>query len=305
MRKPDLSIIIVNWNTADDLRECLISLKESSPAGMEVIVVDNASSDKSAEVIEAKFPWARLIKNSENLGFSKACNQGIETAQGRYILLLNPDSIVQPGALRALIRFGDENPKAGIIGPKILNPDGSLQYSCRHFPTLQAGIFRNTILGKFFPNNPYTRDYLMLHWDHSETVEVDWVSGAALFIRRELLDDIGGLDERFFMYCEDVDIAYRAKQKGWRVMYFPGAAVIHARARSSDQNPNAMITEFHKSMYRFFKKHYLRDSSVFVRLLVPLGLIARASFFITRNYRNYAMSRIRRRMARGGSPRGA
>ncbi len=280
----DLSVIIVSWNTASELRDCILSAISAGGSNVEIIVVDNASSDGSAEMVACEFPDVKLIVNKSNRGFAKASNQGIRVSGGRYILLLNPDSIVRPGAFDALIRFGDDNPDAGIFGLKVLNTDGSIQYSCRQFPTLAAGIFRNTILRHFFPKNPYVRDYLLAEWDHSEQRDVDWVSGAALVARRELIEDIGLLDERFFMYCEDVDLGYRAKEKGWRVSYFPGAVVVHACAKSSDQTPDRMIIEHHKSMYRFFLKHYRKDASIAKRIIVPLGLIARASGFVGRNY---------------------
>lgn len=283
----DLSVVIVNWNTCEELEGCLRSLEGGGLDRTETIVVDNASSDKSVDMVRRKFASVQLIQNAANLGFARAANQGIAASSGKYVLLLNPDTVTALGSLSKLVEFGNDNPKVGIFGPKILYPDGSLQYSCRRFPTLQAGLFRNSILGRFFPRNAYTRDYLMVEWDHGETRDVDWVSGAAAVIRRELLEDIGLLDERFFMYCEDVDIAYRAKQQGWRVAYYPETEVIHARAKSSDKDPNRMIVEFHKSMHRFFRKHYARDASVFVRLLVPVGLIMRASFFVGRNYFNY------------------
>ena len=292
---PDLTAIVVNWNTCAELRSCLRSVMESDSVSAETMVVDNASSDGSAEMVREEFPSVRLLVNAENLGFAKGCNQGIAISRGRYVLLLNSDSDVQSDALSALVRFGDENPDVGIFGPRILNSDGSLQYSCRRFPTLLAGIFRNSFLGRLFPKNPYIKDYLLAEWDHSETRDVDWVSGAAMVIRREVLEEVGALDERFFMYCEDVDLAYRAKQHGWRVAYFPAAVVVHALGRSSDKDPNGMIAEFHKSMYRFFRKHYARKSSVLVRLLVPVGLAARAAFLIGRNHFNRARSVLRRR----------
>ena len=278
----DLSVVIVNFNTRDELRDCLNSvLAETHPA--EVIVVDNASSDGSVEMLHGEFPNLRLIRNSENFGFAKASNQGIKVSTGRYVILLNPDCTVRPGAFSELVHFGDGNPGVGIFGLKILNPDGTVFESCRRFPTLAAGIFRNAILARLFPNNPYIKEYLMADWDHSEVAEVDWVSGAALVARRETLDQIGLLDERFFMYCEDVDIAYRAKQAGWKVMYFPGATVVHLRARSSDQNPVPMIIAFHRSMYAFFRKHYAAQSSILTRAVVPLGLILRTLLLVTHN----------------------
>lgn len=289
---PDLSIVIVSWNTSDELRKCLRSVCEADTVASEVIVVDNASSDDSVRMLRDDFPWVRRIENSYNLGFAKGSNQGIKISRGRYVMLLNPDSEVRPGAFSAIVQFGDENPEVGIFGAKVLNSDGTVQYSCRRFPTFVTGLFRNTILGKFFPQNPYIMDYLLAGWDHNETRDVDWVSGCAMILRRELLDDIGPFDERFFMYVEDVDIAYRAKEKGWRVAYFPGAVIVHARAKSSDKARDRMIVEFHKSMYRFFRKHYARKSSIVLWIIVPLGLIARASFFIGRNYYRWTRGKI-------------
>lgn len=280
----DLSVIIVSWNTAEELKSCILSARSAGGSNVEIIVVDNASRDGSPEMVSEEFPDVKLIVNKANLGFAKASNQGIRASRGRYILLLNPDSIVHPGAFDALVRFGDGNPDIGIFGLKVLNPDGSIQYSCRQFPTLAAGVFRNTILRHFFPRNPYVRDYLLVEWDHSRERDVDWVSGAALVARRPLLDDIGLLDEQFFMYCEDVDLGYRAKEHGWRVSYFPGAEVVHARSKSSDQAPDRMIIEHHKSMYRFFLKHYRKNASIATRIIVPVGIVARASGFVGRNY---------------------
>lgn len=306
---PDLSVVIVNWNTRPELRNCLRSVMKADTGRMEVFVIDNASADCSADMVRQEFPSVHLIENTANVGFAVASNQGIKASTGRYVLLLNPDSEVQPRAFSSVIEYADSNRKIGIIGIKILNSDGTLQFSCRGFPTLMAGVFRNTILGHFFPNNPYTRDYLKTAWDHNAPSDVDWVSGAAMVLRRELIEDIGMLDEAFFMYCEDVDIGYRAHKKGWRVGYFPGAVVTHARGKSSDKRPNLMILEHHKSMYYFFKKHYLPDTFLLVRALVPVGLVMRASFFIARNEyyrgRNAVMSlrhdRNRRESGKGSS----
>ena len=279
----DVSVVIVNWNTRDELSDCLTSVLASDAIVPEIIVVDNASCDGSVAVVQGEFPLVRIIRNEKNLGFARASNQGIEASRGRYVLLLNPDCIVYPGAFSQIVQFGDANPDVGIFGVRILNPDGSVFESCRRFPTLAAGVFRNAILARLFPNNPYTREYLMADWNHDTAREVDWVSGAALVMRRELLEDIGRLDERFFMYCEDVDIAYRAKERNWRVMYYPDAAVMHLRARSSDQNPVPMIVAFHRSMYAFFDKHYAERSSLVTRAIVPLGLVFRTVLLIAHN----------------------
>ncbi|MDI6828775.1 MAG: glycosyltransferase family 2 protein, partial [Armatimonadota bacterium] len=209
---------------------------------------------------------------------------GIKESKGRYVLLLNPDAEVKAGTFSILVNFADANPGAGLIGPKILNKDGSLQSSARRFPTPLAALFRNTFLGRLFPNNQYVREYLMADWDHSSPREVDWLSGAALMLRRAMLDEIGLLDERFFMYCEDVDIAYRAKQKGWKAIYCPEAQVVHFLAKASDQAPNKMILTFHKSMYAFYKKHYAAEWSLPMRIITPIGIFARATLFIANNY---------------------
>ena len=279
----DLTLILISWNTSKELKSCLYSVRDAINDAVQVIVVDNASGDDTVEMIHSEFPWVHLIANKTNYGFGKGCNIGLRESLGRYIFFLNPDSAIEKESLKSIVEFGDSHPEAGILGIKVMNPNGTLQYSCRHFPTVAAGLFRNSILGKFFPKNPYTRDYLMVDWNHNQPQEVDWVSGCALVIRKETIEELGGFDERFFMYCEDVDLAYRAKQKNWKVMYFPGAVSIHSRSKSSDKSPNHMIFEFHKSMYRFFKKHYAPNSSIIIRLLVPLGLIARTGFFIIRN----------------------
>lgn len=281
---PDLSIIIVNWNTCRELRHCLQSVECDNTGNMEVIVVDNASSDGSREMVAGEFPSVRLISNKSNAGFAKGSNIGIRESRGKYVLLLNPDSEVQPGAFDAVIRFGDENPQAGIFGLKVLNADGTIQHSCRKSPTVGAIVFRNSILGRLFPNNPYTREYLMASWDHNKVAEIDWVSGAALVMRRELIDDIGILDERFYMYCEDMDLGYRARQNGWKVLFFPGAVVMHAKGKSSDKDPNRMIIEHHKSMYRYFMKHNADKSSILMKIAVPAGLGLRAGILVTANW---------------------
>lgn len=282
---PDLVVAIVNWNTRHDLEACLRSVYErnSNPPSFTVVVVDNASSDGSAEMVAELFPRAALIRNAENRGFAAANNQVLRGLQGRYVLLLNPDAQTHPGALAALVRFMDRNPDVGICGPLVLNPDGTVQYSARAFPTPLAGIFRNTFLGRLFPRNRFTREYLLSDWDHRSQRDVDWVSGAAMVIRREVLEQVGVFDEQFFMYSEDVDLCYRARQAGWRVVFVPDAVVTHARAHSSDQAQIRMLIQFHRSMYRFWRKHYAPRSSLPMRLLAPVGIWVRAGLVLGKN----------------------
>ena len=284
--KPDVSVIIVNWNTRDDLRECLRSLHPSLHQGLqvEIIVVDNASWDDSVAMVKREFPDVKLIENRLNEGFGKAHNRAALIAQGRYLMLLNSDARAHPGALKDLVDYADAHPDVGIIAPKVLNPDGSLQYSCRRFPVYEAGLFRNTILGRLFPQNRFVRDYLMTDFDHAHTADVDWVSGCAMMIRRETWHQLGGFDEWFFMYCEDVDLCWRAHEAGWRVVYHPEAVVTHTIGRSTDKAVNAMIRQFHHSHRLFFQKHHAHRLPIWSRLLIPLGLWLRANLLVARNH---------------------
>jgi GT2 family glycosyltransferase len=284
----DLSITICSWNTLADTRACLQSLREAhDEAQFEVIVVDNASGDGSAEMIEREFPEITLLRQSTNLGFTGGHNLALERAQGRHKALLNSDTVVHPGAINALVAFMDANPRAGIVGPKLLNPDGSLQMSCRRFPNPVAAAFRNTWLGKLFPNNKYVREYLMADFQHDQPREVDWVSGAALFIRSDTMNEIGKLDDEFFMYCEDVDLCKRAWDAGWKVMYCPQAVISHAIGKSSDQVPNRMIARFHLSMLRYYRKHVIARQSPVARpfsLAFAAGALGtRATLFYIKN----------------------
>jgi len=286
----------LNWNNRRDLVICLHSiLNLGHDIALEVIVVDNDSEDDSVAAVEKCFPQVILIVNPRNLGFAAGNNVGIQASRSRYIMLLNTDTLVHEGALERIVRFLDEHPDAGIVGPKLLNSDGSLQYSCRHFPTLGAGFFRNTFLGRLFPQNRFARDYLMTDWDHSETRVVDWVSGACMAVRREMIEEVGLLDEGFFMYCEDVDWCYRAKQAGWKTYYYPGAVVTHAIGRSTDLAPNRMIMQFHKSMYRFYRKHYRRRYPFLFWPLIVGGLIFRAGLLI---FHNKVITPLKRRFRR-------
>ncbi|CEK12662.1 glycosyltransferase family 2 protein [Chthonomonas calidirosea] len=306
----DLSVIILNWNTCELLQACLQSLFESSETvSFEVIVVDNASEDESREMVTQHFPQVRLLVNPRNVGFGAGNNAALPYARGRYLLFLNSDTLVTKGSLSALVRFADEHPDIGIVGPKLLNADGSLQYSCRRYPNLAAGLFRNTLLGRLFPNNRFAADYLMKDWDHASVRDVDWVSGAALFIRRELVEQIGGFDEDFYMYCEDVDLCWRAThtplpdrlrnalgkgaQAHWRVVYFPEAVIYHYIGKSSDKVPTRMTYEFHRSQYIFYKKHYRASTPIWLRPLIPVGIMLRALGTMLKFRRDYWIRKLR------------
>jgi len=294
MPPPDLSVCIVNWNTRPDLEQAIASiLADASGVQVEVVVVDNASSDGSGELVRARFPAVTLVESGSNLGFARGYNLAAGRTVGRHILMLNPDTEVRPGALRELVGFLDSNAEAGAAGPRLLNRDGSLQFSCRRFPRPLAALFRNTPLGKLVPGNRFTRDYLMEDWDHHAAREVDWLSGAAICIRRQAWEQVGGFDEGFFMYAEDIDWCWRARQAGWRVCYVPQAVVVHRIGGSSDQRPVVSVVEFHRSMIRFYRKHYARRWPCGLRWLPVAGIWARAVVVVSETLWRVAVAKAR------------
>jgi len=284
----ELSVTICSWNTLADTRACLASLeKVRQEAAFEVILVDNNSEDGSADMVAKEFPWVRLERLPRNLGFTGGQNHAMKLAQAPNVLLLNSDTVVHPNALRTMLDCVAANPEIGILGPKLLNPDGTLQFSCRRFPNPVAAAFRNTFLGRLFPKNRFTRDYLMQDWQHDSMREVDWVSGAAMLATQPHLQKVGLLDEEYFMFCEDVDYCFRSWHVGLKVVYLPTAVVTHAIGRSTDKAPNRMIGTFHRAMFRFYRKNLLpRSPWIFRPLLYVFAgtmLSLRAGMFIAKN----------------------
>jgi hypothetical protein len=275
----DVSVCIVSWNVAADLRRCLRSLEDQrGDVAFEIIVVDNASRDGSPELVADEFPGVNLIRSDRNLGFARATNVAIHAAHGRYLLLLNPDCVLPPDALLALVQFGDACPEAGLVGPKLLNADRSLQYSARRLPSIKAAALRDTFLGRAFPRARAADDYLMRDWDHNSVREVDWLSGACLLVRRAALEEVGALDEGFFWGSEDVDLALRMRRAGWQVLYTPQPRVVHAVGRSSDQAPFRTILRTHRGMWRLYRKHFARGP--LSAALVWLGVWLRAALLM-------------------------
>jgi GT2 family glycosyltransferase len=272
----------------------------SGGVSFEVLVVDNNSRDGSPDMVEREFPWVRLFRMDRNLGFTGGHNFALGHIRGQHAFLLNSDTIVHPGALEELVEFLEADPQRGIVAPKLLNPDGSLQYSARRFPNPVAAMFRNTFLGRLFPKNRYTRDYLMQDWDHSSSREVDWVSGAAFLVRDEVMAKVGLFDPAYFMYCEDVDWCWRTWKHGYKVVYDPKAVVTHAIGRSTDRVANKMILRFHVSMLRFYRKNMLPEMNPFWRpssyVLATAALTARAMLFILKN----ALDAVKRRLRKSG-----
>ncbi len=271
-----LDIVIVNYNSTNLLINCLGSIKKSlNGIDAKIFVQDNASTD-GIDRIASKFPEVILTKNYQNLGFAKAVNQGLKQGTGDYVILVNPDTHVIDGLFEKCLAFMRDNPDVGLMGPKILDIDGRLQNSARSFPTSLTAIFgRSSLLSKWFPKNPITsRNLLSLRSDGRTPMEVDWVSGACMMVRRKAILDTGLLDERFFMYWEDADWCRRMWQNGWKVVYFPGPSIVHYIGGSSESNILRSVTEFHKSVYRFFEK-YLRPSHSFLKPIVFIGIYIR------------------------------
>ena len=271
----DLSIVIVTHNSLSPVEKCLRSLKEHPPGGAyEVIVVDNASSDGTQGMIRESFPFARMIANDDNRGYSKGVNQAFLASSGRYFLVLNPDIIVAEDSIDALVRFMDDKPEAGIAGSQLVFPDGSVQPSCRSFYTIRTLLLRRTFLGKLFPRAKALRDHLMTDYDHVEAREVDWIIGACMIVRREAVTEVGLMDERFFLYFEDTDWCYRMKQHGRQVWYVPGSVMVHLYERSSARSVLSKPFLLHMlSLMRYYEKwnalfHFLRRHRGTIKSLV-------------------------------------
>jgi len=272
-----LDIVIVNFNSTDFLLPCLKSVYEAlEEVPAQIIVQDNGSGDGVSRV-KAMFPQVKLSKNIHNIGFSKAVNKGLKEGNSPYVVLLNPDTYVPLRFFERVLRYMEENPGVGIMGPRLLNIDGSVQGSARSFPTPLTALFgRNTFLTKWFPGNRMTRRNLVtIGSDGVSPMEVDWISGACMVVRRQAVNEVGLMDERFFMYWEDADWCRRMKESGWKVVYFPQASVIHSVGGSSEKLLVRSVLEFHKSCCHLFKKHSPPRFHYLMPLILPaLGLRA-------------------------------
>lgn len=249
----DLSIVIVSWNVADLLDNCLKSIFAHPPLGSyEILVVDNASKDQSVKILQERFPQVTLILNVENVGFAAANNQAMQAARGRYILLLNPDTIVFDGTFQYLIDFLDQHPQAGAAGSLYQNPDGSLQPSAFPFPTVSRELWRLLHLDRLHAYGTYA----MQRWSLETPREVDSLQGASLMLRRAALDETGLLDTGYFMYTEEIDLCYRLRQKGWSLYWVPRSRIIHYGGQSTRQAALKMFLCLYGSKVQFFRKHY-------------------------------------------------
>ena len=270
-----VSVIIVTWNVRDLLRMCLESLRPAVEEGwVEVIVVDNGSVDGTAGMVGGQYPGIRLIANTENRGFGAANNQGMGVAQAPFLFLLNPDTVVLPQALERLIGFLGTHSRAGVVAPRLLNPDGSLQRNAFRFPGLwQVGL-------DLFPLHPRLMESSLngrypQERTAREPFEIDHPLGAALLVRREVWEQIGGFDENYFMYAEEVDWCWRIRRAGWSIWQVPGAEVVHYGGRSTSQAPDWMFVELWRARYQFFRDHYSAPFNLAARLLVRTGMLYR------------------------------
>jgi GT2 family glycosyltransferase len=282
MSKSKLSIIIVNWKTPELLSQCIDSIvTDALQKEFDIYVVDNASDDNSVEIVSEYYPFVHLIINDDNVGFAKACNQVIPLTDSDYILLLNPDTIVTNNAISRLVAYLDNNPKAAAVGPKILNPDGSLQLACRRsFPDPKAAFFRLTYLSRLFPNNASLARYNLTDKDPNSELSVDALSGSCMMVRTAAIEQVGLLDEDIFMFGEDIDWCWRLKQLGWKIVYRPDAVVYHYHGAASRLRPIGATINLHKGMEVFYRKHMADKYPLSFNLLVYCAIWFRAFVFI-------------------------
>ncbi|MCC6510953.1 MAG: glycosyltransferase family 2 protein, partial [Pirellulaceae bacterium] len=265
---------------------CLDSLLKNPPStSYEVLVIDNCSVDDSCAQIAQRFPTVRLIHMETNAGLPKAFNRGIAESSGQFILSLDNDTIVNPGALDAMVEFLERTPGAGACGAKLVNPDGSPQHTARRFPhPLNALFGRGTLLTRWFPNNPISQGYLMSDSESSDgPYEVDTLSAACLMVRRAAIDQVGALDENFFVYWCDTDWCFRIKQGKWKIYSIPTVEIIHnenSRTRHRKGRRIRGVVDFHKGVYRFYRKHYVRSAYSPMNLVAIVGLSTRAGMLI-------------------------
>lgn len=257
MNQLDVSIIIPNYNTRDILRDCLVSLyKFPATVSFEVITVDNGSNDGSTEMVKSEFEQVILIERKVNIGYAGACNLGIKNSKGRYLLILNSDTLALDGSIDKMVYFADQNPQGAVFGCRILNTDMTLQSTCFMYPSILNMFLASTYLYKLFPKNKFFGRQAMSWWNRDDVREVDAVTGCCMLVRKEAIDDVGMMDESFFMYAEETDWCYRFKKAGWKIMFTPTADIIHLGGQSTRHIRGDMLVIEKLSVLEFIRKHH-------------------------------------------------
>jgi len=278
----DVSIIIVNWNTLALLRDCLNSIYEQvGDVSYEIVVVDNASSDGSPEMVSSDFPSVLLVVEDANRGYAAAINSGIRRAKGRYALILNSDILICDLAIEKTVKYADRHPEAAVIGCQVMKSRDEMQTTCFRFPSLLNLSLRVSGLARVFKYNRFFGRENMLWWQRSSEREVDVVSGMFMLVRYEAIEKVGMMDESYFLFYEDTDWCYRFAQAGWKMLFWPGAKIIHIDGgnKSTDQDDLRMFVQYRKSLLTFFKKNYGLVSYLTARLLLTLSLGLRCCFW--------------------------
>jgi GT2 family glycosyltransferase len=272
----DLLVVIVSWNTAELLRRCLSSLSTAMRGlSVRVVVVDNISADRSADMVEGEFPWVELVRNSENVGYARANNQALRRylSEAKYSLLLNPDTEVPDGTLQGIVDFMTSHPEVGIAGCKVMKPDGTLDWACKRGRLTPGMLFYRALrLDQVFPKSRRFGGYNLTYLDEDQVHEVGTVVGAFMLIRRECLEDVGLLDESYFMYGEDADLCYRANDIGWKVFYAPVGTIIHHKGQSTGKKSYTMIRHWYGSAWKLYERSAARRYPTAVNALVWAGL---------------------------------
>jgi GT2 family glycosyltransferase len=279
----ELSTVIVSYRSREPLLQCLVTLEtDAASLAHETVVVDNDPGDGALETIARDFPGVRGIANAENVGYARAINQGLAATSGEFVLAMNPDCVLERGSLAALIGHLRAHPRTAVVGPKILDSDGTLQYSARSFPDHLTFLFnRYSLLTRLFPGNRFSRRYLLTDWDHASVRDVDWVSGACLMVRRAAITQVGAMDEAFFMFNEDVDWCRRMKLAGWAVSYVPEARVVHHIGASRKKVAPRVILARHRGMIHYFHKHH--PTNPVVTFCADAFILLRAALMLTAN----------------------
>lgn len=297
--QPDVSVVVTSYNTREMFKNCIESIYRSVEAiTYEVICVDDNSHDGSADMVREHFPDVRLVENEENLGYTKSNNIGMKLSNGRYVIILNADTEIQPGAFDEMVEFMDQTPEAGACGPKLLNPDGSIQYCIRSFPSVPTVIAQSLGLHRLFPNNPITNQYYKKELDYDKVIEAESIGTTCYMVSREVMEEVGLLDETFFMYCSDLDYNKRIGSVGYKIFYLPQAQVIHYGGLSVNQDARWHLIDAHRGYRILFDRYYAPQHGLIYNALIRLGIKARLGLFLVK----LALSRDKRVTKGPGAP---